>query len=105
MARQVRDISLELYHFAEAYAGERGIIIADTKFEFGLTDDGLILIDELFTPDSSRFWPARSYQPGSSTAQFRQTVCPRLPGERSLEQASARSASTCAHRVQNGGKI
>jgi len=70
MARQVRDISLELYHFAEAYAGERGIIIADTKFEFGLTDDGLILIDEIFTPDSSRFWPARSYQPGSSPPSF-----------------------------------
>lgn len=70
IARQVRDISLELYNFAEAHARERGIIIADTKFEFGLTDEGLMLIDELFTPDSSRFWPVSSYQPGSSPPSF-----------------------------------
>lgn len=70
IAARVRDVSLKLYDFAEAYARQRGIIIADTKFEFGLTDDGLILIDELFTPDSSRFWPTRSYQPGSSPPSF-----------------------------------
>ncbi len=70
MARQVRDVSLELYNFAEAYARQRGIIIADTKFEFGLADGGLILIDELFTPDSSRFWPVSSYRPGSSPPSF-----------------------------------
>jgi phosphoribosylaminoimidazole-succinocarboxamide synthase len=70
IASQVRDVSLKLYNFAEAYARQRGIIIADTKFEFGLTDDGLILIDELFTPDSSRFWPANSYRPGSSPPSF-----------------------------------
>lgn len=70
IARQIRDVALRLYDFAESYARQRGIIIADAKFEFGLTDDGLILIDELFTPDSSRFWPVRSYQPGSSPPSF-----------------------------------
>jgi len=70
IARQVRGASLKLYKFAESYARQRGIIIADTKFEFGLTGEGLILIDELFTPDSSRFWPVSAYQPGSSPPSF-----------------------------------
>jgi phosphoribosylaminoimidazole-succinocarboxamide synthase len=71
VAEKVRDVSLALYRFAAEHALERGIIIADTKFEFGLTDDGeLILIDEIFTPDSSRFWPADSYSPGGSPPSF-----------------------------------
>ncbi len=71
LAHRVREISLELYSRARAYARERGIIIADTKFEFGLDDNGeLVLIDELFTPDSSRFWPLDSYAPGSSPKSF-----------------------------------
>ncbi len=70
IARQVRDISLSLYYFAEKHAKERGIIIADSKFEFGLVGDRLILIDELFTPDSSRFWPSSSYPPGASPLSF-----------------------------------
>ncbi len=69
-AHAVRDISLQLYALAAGAAEQRGIIIADTKFEFGLLDGKLILIDELFTPDSSRFWPAESYQPGSSPPSF-----------------------------------
>ena len=70
-AAQVRDVSLEIYKTCAAYALERGIIIADTKFEFGLDDnDQLVLIDEVLTPDSSRFWPADSYAPGSSPASF-----------------------------------
>lgn len=69
-ALKVRDISLRLYTFAAEFAEERGIIIADTKFEFGFVDDELILIDELFTPDSSRFWPADSYRPGMSPHSF-----------------------------------
>lgn len=69
-AQKVRDISLRLYAFAAGYAEQRGIIIADTKFEFGLLDGELILIDELFTPDSSRFWPAESYQTGTSPPSF-----------------------------------
>jgi phosphoribosylaminoimidazole-succinocarboxamide synthase len=70
LAQQVRDISLQLYTYAAANAYERGIIIADTKFEFGLIDGKLVLIDELFTPDSSRFWPVDGYEPGHSPASF-----------------------------------
>jgi phosphoribosylaminoimidazole-succinocarboxamide synthase len=70
IAERVRRASLELYSFARDYARERGIIIADTKFEFGLWEGGLILIDEVLTPDSSRFWPADQYQPGRSQPSF-----------------------------------
>ena len=71
LAAQVRDTSLRIYTECAAYALERGIIIADTKFEFGLDDDGrLHLIDEVLTPDSSRFWPADQYQPGSSPPSY-----------------------------------
>lgn len=71
LAAQVRDVSLEIYTSCASYALQRGIIIADTKFEFGLDEnDRLVLIDEVLTPDSSRFWPAASYAPGSSPASF-----------------------------------
>lgn len=71
LAEQVRSVSIELYNRAAAYALERGIIIADTKFEFGLdANDQLVLIDEILTPDSSRFWPADQYQPGISPPSF-----------------------------------
>ena len=71
LAEQVRDVSLQLYKEAADYASDRGIIIADTKFEFGLDQDGqLTLIDEVLTPDSSRFWPKDQYQPGSSPVSF-----------------------------------
>jgi len=70
MAEKVRDISLKLYKFASAHAEKSGIIIADTKFEFGLLDGELYLIDEIFTPDSSRFWPMDSYTPGKSQPSF-----------------------------------
>jgi phosphoribosylaminoimidazole-succinocarboxamide synthase len=70
MAEKVRDAALELYTFGAAYALERGIIIADTKFEFGLLDGELILIDEAMTPDSSRFWPADGYEPGKSQPSY-----------------------------------
>lgn len=71
LAAQVRDASLRIYSECAAYALERGIIIADTKFEFGLDGaDRLHLIDEVLTPDSSRFWPADQYQPGSSPPSF-----------------------------------
>ena len=64
VAEHVHDVALELYRAGAAYALERGIIIADTKFEFGLLDGKVILIDEALTPDSSRFWPADGYEPG-----------------------------------------
>jgi len=71
LAAQVRDTAIALYEFAAAHALERGIIIADTKFEFGVDESGtLVLIDEALTPDSSRFWPVDTYAPGSSPPSF-----------------------------------
>jgi len=70
LAERVRSVSLEIYRRAVAYAEPRGIILADTKFEFGLLGDQLIWIDEALTPDSSRFWPADGYQPGRSQPSF-----------------------------------
>jgi len=97
MAEKVRDISIRLYQQAAEYARERGIIIADTKFEFGLDSAGnLILIDEVLTADSSRFWPADQYRPDSSPPSFdkqyvrdyletldwnKKAPAPRLPAE------------------------
>src|SRR6266496_811869 len=69
-AEQVRRLSLEIYSSARRLARQRGIIIADTKFEFGVYEGQLILIDEVLTPDSSRFWPADQYQPGRSQPSF-----------------------------------
>ena len=64
IATQIRDLSLKIYKAAAEYAATRGIIIADTKFEFGVIDGKVTLIDECLTPDSSRFWPAASYEEG-----------------------------------------
>ena len=64
IATQLRDLSLKIYTAAAEYASTRGIIIADTKFEFGIIDGKVTLIDECLTPDSSRFWPAASYEEG-----------------------------------------
>lgn len=69
-AEQLRSISLQIYRRAAAYAEPRGILLADTKFEFGLIGPELIWIDEALTPDSSRFWPAQGYQPGRSQPSF-----------------------------------
>ncbi|MFP6902046.1 MAG: phosphoribosylaminoimidazolesuccinocarboxamide synthase [Verrucomicrobiia bacterium] len=69
-AEKVRDLSLQIYTEARNYARERGIIIADTKFEFGRIDGELILIDEVLTPDSSRFWPLDEYEPGRGQHAF-----------------------------------
>lgn len=69
-ARRVQDVSLAIYEAGRAYATERGIIVADTKFEFGLVGNELILIDEVLTPDSSRFWPADQYKPGQGQPSF-----------------------------------
>ena len=70
LAERVRTVSLEIYRRASAYAEPRGIILADTKFEFGMAGDELIWIDEALTPDSSRFWPAEGYQPGKAQPSF-----------------------------------
>jgi len=70
LAARVKDLSLNLYRRALDWAEPRGIIIADTKFEFGLADDELLLIDEALTPDSSRFWPQEDYRPGGPQKSY-----------------------------------
>ncbi|MBC7860231.1 MAG: phosphoribosylaminoimidazolesuccinocarboxamide synthase [Burkholderiaceae bacterium] len=107
IARQVREAAIDLYTQAAEYAAGRGIIIADTKFEFGLDADGKIhLIDEILTPDSSRFWPMSSYQVGMSPPSFdkqfvrdwldaqpwdKKAPAPRVPQD-VLDQTSAKYA-------------
>lgn len=96
LSEQLRDITLALYRKAADYAAQRGIIIADTKFEFGTTAAGLVLADEVLTPDSSRFWPAGKYRPGGPQESFdkqyvrdylesirwnKQPPAPALPGD------------------------
>lgn len=70
LADRVRNVSIEIYQKAAAYAEPRGVILADTKFEFGMLHDELIWIDEALTPDSSRFWPAALYKPGGAQPSF-----------------------------------
>lgn len=104
LAEQVRDISLALYRRALALAKTKGFLLADTKFEFGLKDDRLLLIDEVFTPDSSRFWRADIYQPGTAQDSYDKQIirdyllsinwdktppAPHLPAE-IIERAAAR---------------
>lgn len=69
-AAVLREKSIAIYDHAAAFAADRGIIIADTKFEFGVVDGRIVLADEVLTPDSSRFWPGESYEPGSGQASF-----------------------------------
>jgi phosphoribosylaminoimidazole-succinocarboxamide synthase len=69
-ASRLRAVSLELYRRAAAHALTRGIIIADTKFEFGLIDGEIALVDEVLTPDSSRFWPVEGYAPGGAQPSY-----------------------------------
>lgn len=70
LASKLREVSLELYAAGAAYAAERGIILADTKFEFGIRDGKLLLADEVLTPDSSRYWPAEQWKPGATPPSF-----------------------------------
>ena len=70
LAGRLRDLTLAIYSKAQQYAFERGIILADTKFEFGFVSDELVLADEVLTPDSSRYWPVESYQPGGPQVSF-----------------------------------
>jgi phosphoribosylaminoimidazole-succinocarboxamide synthase len=91
----LRDTSLRLYTEAHNYARERDIIIADTKFEFGLDQNGqLMLVDEVLTPDSSRFWPADSYEPGAFTTVIRQAIRAGLSRDARLGQATARTGNS-----------
>lgn len=70
VAHEVKQAAIQIYTYAHDYASQRGIIIADTKMEFGILNGELLLIDELLTPDSSRFWPAGEYQPGRSQTSY-----------------------------------
>ena len=70
LAEKLKELTLSIYEYAAAFAFERGIILADTKFEFGFSGGELILIDEVLTPDSSRFWPADRYRPGGPQPSF-----------------------------------
>ncbi|WP_428558636.1 MAG: phosphoribosylaminoimidazolesuccinocarboxamide synthase [Solidesulfovibrio sp. DCME] len=114
---KVEAVSLAMYAKARDYARSRGIVIADTKFEFGLTDDGLMLIDEVLTPDSSRFWPAAGYAPGHVQPSFdkqylrdwltsvgfaKQPPAPRLPEE---VVAKTREKYLAAYEVLTGKKL
>jgi phosphoribosylaminoimidazole-succinocarboxamide synthase len=70
LARRLRNLTLAIYGHAAEYAAARGVIIADTKFEFGFVDDQLVLADEVLTPDSSRFWPAETWRPGGPQPSY-----------------------------------
>jgi phosphoribosylaminoimidazole-succinocarboxamide synthase len=122
--RRLKELTLEIYSRAAEYAAKRGIIIADTKFEFGVKDGRVILVDEALTPDSSRFWPASDYRPGESQNSFdkqyvrdyletlewdKQPPAPPLPGsviERTSEKyleayrlLTGRSVAGCGLRI------
>jgi len=110
IAESVRDLSLQIYTEAAEYALQRGIIIADTKFEFGLDEDeNIVLIDEALTPDSSRFWPQDTYKPGESPKSYdkqyvrdyletldwnKQAPGPKLPQE-IIDNTSAKYLEAC----------
>ncbi len=87
-AAKLRDLTLALYTQASNYARTRGIIIADTKFEFGIVDGEIILADEVLTPDSSRFWPSNQYRPGQSQPSYDKQYVRGLPRIHPLEQAA-----------------
>lgn len=113
LAAQVRDVSLALYKAAHAFAETKGFFLADTKFEFGQRDGQLLLIDEAFTPDSSRFWRAETYQPGASQDSYdkqiirnylielkwdRRPPAPHLPSG-IIAQAAARYREIASHLI------
>ena len=113
LAANVRDVSLALYKAAHAYAEKKGFFLADTKFEFGQRDEQLLLIDEAFTPDSSRFWRADLYQPGAPQDSYdkqiirnylielkwdRRPPAPHLPPE-IIAQAAARYGEIASHLI------
>jgi phosphoribosylaminoimidazole-succinocarboxamide synthase len=117
LATRLRDLTLDIYRRASAYAETRGVIIADTKFEFGFVNGELVLGDEVLTPDSSRFWPAATYQPGGPQHSYdkqyvrdyleriewnKQPPAPALPDE-VAEQTSAKYRQ--AYRVLTGREL
>jgi phosphoribosylaminoimidazole-succinocarboxamide synthase len=101
-ALQLEGLSLELYRTAARRAGERGLILADTKFEFGTLDGQLILIDEALTPDSSRYWPLDQYAPGASTSSSCAIFSNPADGTRSPRRLGYRSMSSRAPLQDTG---
>ena len=96
-ANQLRDRTLQIYVQAADHALTKGIIIADTKFEFGTDPNGnLVLADEIFTPDSSRYWPADDYRAGVVQSQFRQAVRPQLAHQPRVRLGPLRVAASAA---------
>ena len=111
---KLESLSMNIYNTASEYALNKGIIIADTKFEFGLLNGEVILIDEVLTPDSSRFWPSESYKVGSSPVSFdkqiirdyidstdwdKESPIPGLPNE--IIEKAAKEYSTIESRLIN----
>lgn len=107
LLEKIAAVSIELYTRAAAYAESRGVILVDTKFEFGtLTDGSLILIDEVLTPDSSRYWPLTGYMPGQPQTSFdKQFLRDWLVGEgfvKGLEDGKEGKGWTISEEVVNG---
>ena len=107
LAKRLRDLTLAIYTRAAQYAETKGMIIADTKFEFGFVDDELVLGDEVLTPDSSRFWPAETYKPGGrsfpSTSSSCATTSNRFAGTSSRLRRRCRTRSP-RRRARNIGR-
>ena len=104
-AADLRRLTLAIYQRAAEHAEQHGLILADTKFEFGTTADGIVLADEVLTPDSSRFWEAAGLEAWWPSTVLRQAVCARLPGKHPMEQASTRTRATERRGGAYAGKI
>ncbi len=104
-AADARRVSLDIYSRACAHAEARGIILADTKFEFGVRDGRLVWIDEALTPDSSRFWPRERLRAGAIAAELRQAVRARLPRDASLGQAAAGAGASFGGGRPHRGEV
>ena len=105
LAGRLRTLSLEIYRRGAEYARTKGIIIADTKFEFGQIGNDLILIDEVLTPDSSRFWPVDEYQPRPRPAVLRQAVRPRLARNHRLGQEQPAAGDARRDHHPHAGEV
>ena len=111
-ATQLRDLAIKVYSVARDHAAENGIIIADTKFEFGVIDGQIILADEVLTPDSSRFWPGDAYEPGRDQASLTPTgtvratrrICPRRSSSAPARSTSRRTRRSPARSSSSSPK-
>ena len=104
-AEAMRDATIAIYTRAREMAEKKGIIIADTKLEFGIEGDNIILIDEVLTPDSSRFWPADGYTTGQDAGKLRQAIRARLSDQSSLGHEVAAAGPAAGNSQENPRKI